>query len=175
MNPGHSVPQLLRPLSLLCAVAVCAVGAPRAEQLGTQIPLIDKGIATYYVEGHIEGAGVIDMLVDTGAGYTAINEITLEKLQKKGQATHVRDLMAKMANGKESRVPVYRISRLNIGGECELRDVEAVVLPGATRCILGLGTLKKVAPFMMSIAPRPSLSLSHCKKSLAQQSVGGLQ
>lgn len=164
-----------RVLSLLIVAGACHVNVLLAEELGTRVPLIDKGISTYYVEGHIDGAGVVDMLVDTGAGYTAINEVTLEKLKRNGLAEHVRDLMATMANGKSARVPVYRISRLNIGGECELHNIEAVVLPGATRCILGLGTLKKVSPFMMSMAPTPSLSLSHCKKSLAQQSVGGLQ
>ena len=174
MSPGLSA-ALCRPLPLLLAACLCRVEAPRAAELGTRVPLIDKGISTYYVEGHIAGAGVVDMLVDTGAGYTAINEVTLAKLKREGLAEHVRDLIATMANGKSSRVPVYRISRFNIGGACELHDVEAVVLPGSTRCILGLGTLKQVAPFMMSVEPTPSLSLSHCKKSLAQQSVGGLQ
>lgn len=164
-----------RALPLLIAVLLCRAEAPQAAELSTRVPLIDKGIATYYVEGHIEGAGVVDLLVDTGAGYSAINEITLAKLKRSGLAEHVRDLVATMANGKSSRVPVYRISRFNIGGECELHDIEAVVLPGATRCILGLGTLKMVAPFMMSVGDSPTLSLSHCKKSLAQQSVGGLQ
>lgn len=162
-------------LFLRFVVGLFSLNAAHAGELGTRIPLIDKGISTYYVEGHIEGAGVVDLLVDTGAGYTAINETMLSKLKGKGLAVHVRNLIATMADGKESIVPIYRISRFSIGGACELHDVEVVVLPGTTRCILGLGTLKRVSPFMVSLEPSPSLSLSHCNKSLSQSSVGGIQ
>jgi len=48
------------------------------------------------------------------------------------------------------------------------------VLPGTTRCILGLGTLKKVAPFMVSLEP-PRLSVSNCSKSLTQSAVGAVR
>lgn len=144
------------------------------QELDTHIPLIDKGIATYYVQGRIDGAGAIDLLVDTGAGYTAINQKTLKALKKKGLAQHVRDINATMANGSRTVVPIYRVERLEIGGSCEIHDVEVAVLPGATRCILGLGTLKKVAPFMVSLEP-PRLSVSNCKKSLTQSAVGAVR
>lgn len=148
--------------------------AARGGELTTQVPLIDKGIATYYVEGHIDGAGPVDLLVDTGAGYTAINEKTLAKLKKKGLANHVRNIRATMANGSQTVVPIYRVSKLDIGRACEVHDVEVAVLPGATRCILGLGTLKKVAPFMVSLDP-PSLSLSNCNQSLSRSAVGAIR
>ncbi len=145
-----------------------------AAELDTHIPLIDKGIATYYVQGRIDGAGAIDLLVDTGAGYTAINQKTLKVLRRKGLAKHVRDINATLANGSRTVVPIYRVKRLEIGGSCEIEDVEVAVLPGATRCILGLGTLKKVAPFMVSLEP-PRLSLSNCRKSLTQSAVGAVR
>jgi predicted aspartyl protease len=151
-----------------------AAGMPvQAGELDIHIPLRDKGIATYYVEGQIDGAGVIDLLVDTGAGYTAINEKTLRTLRRKGLATHIKDMSALLADGSRAVVPLYRIRKLNIGGSCEVHDVEVAVLPGKSRCILGLGTLKKVAPFMVSVDP-PQLSLSHCGKALSKGAVGAV-
>jgi predicted aspartyl protease len=145
---------------LIFASAIPALGG----ELDTHVPLRDKGIATFYVEGHIHGAGAIDLLVDTGAGYTAINARTVAALKQKGLATHIKDVTARLADGRRRVVPIYRIAKLNIGGSCEIHDVEVAVLPGRSRCILGLGTLKKVAPFMVSVDP-PSLSLSHCNSS----------
>jgi hypothetical protein len=63
------------------------------------------------------------------------------------------------------RVQVYRLSAINIGGQCWLRDVDAAVFPGKTRQILGLSALRKTSPFMFSMEP-PELSLSNCKASL---------
>jgi predicted aspartyl protease len=151
-----------------------AAGMPvQAGELDIHIPLRDKGIATYYVEGQIDGAGVIDLLVDTGAGYTAINEKTLRTLRRKGLATHVKDMSARLADGSRVVVPIYRVRKLNIGGSCEVHDVEVAVLPGKSRCILGLGTLKRVAPFMVSVDP-PRLSLSNCGKALSKGAVGAV-
>jgi predicted aspartyl protease len=142
---------------------ILGVGVPaQAGELDTRVPLRDNGIATFYVEGHIHGVGVIDLLVDTGAGYTAINERTITVLKRKGLATYIKDMGARLADGSRRVVSIYRISRLNIGGACEIRDVEVAVLPSGSRSILGLGTLKRVAPFMVSLDP-PSLSLSHCR------------
>ena len=162
-------------LHYLLLMQVLLVGGKLcAAELDTHVPLIDKGIATYYVQGRIDGADRVDMLVDTGAGYTAINQKTLKKLKRAGLAQHVRDITATMANGTRSVVPIYRVSKLNIGGSCEIHDVEVAVLPGATRCILGLGTLKRVAPFMVSLEP-PRLSLSNCNQSLTRSAVGAVR
>jgi predicted aspartyl protease len=155
----------------LLALSLGSVNGALSGELDTKVTLIDKGVSTLYVEGHIEGVGVIDLLIDTGAGYTAINEKTLKVLKKKGLATHLKDMAAKLANGNRVVVPIYHIERLNIGGTCEVRNVEVAVLPGESRCILGLNTLTKVAPFLVSVDP-PSLSLSHCQKALNQSTLG---
>ncbi|MEN8130069.1 MAG: retropepsin-like aspartic protease [Pseudomonadota bacterium] len=159
---------------VLFALSFISVKGALSGVLDTKVPLIDKGISTFYVEGQIGGAGVVDLLIDTGAGYTAINEKTLKTLKKKGLANHLRDITARLANGDSVVVPIYRIEKLNIGGSCEVRNVEVAVLPGDSRCILGLNTLKKVAPFMVSIDP-PSLSLSHCRKALNQNTLGAIR
>ncbi len=157
-----------------CLLVPMAAAPFSAEMPDTHIPLIDKGVATYYVRGTIAGIEHVDLLVDTGAGYSAINEKTLKRLKKAGLATHVRDIHATMANGTRSVVPIYRISRLNIGGHCEVHDIEVAVLPGRTRCILGLDTLKKLAPFMVSVDP-PRLSVSQCKKTVPQTAMGAVR
>jgi predicted aspartyl protease len=168
VNPMNSF--YINAIALL-SLSLGSVNGALSGELDTKVTLRDKGVSTLYVEGHIEGAGVIDLLVDTGAGYTAINEKTLKQLKRKGLATHIRDMTAKLANGDRVDVPIFQIERLDIGGSCEVRNVEVAVLPGESRCILGLSTLTKVAPFLFSVDP-PSLSLSHCQKALNKSTLG---
>lgn len=120
-----------------------------------------RGAATYYVPGEILGVGPVDLMVDTGSGYTTINEETLAALKQDGRAKYVKDLVGILANGSRMVVKVYKISALNIGGECWLKDVEAAVFPGRTRHILGLSALTKASPFIFSVNP-PKLVLSNC-------------
>lgn len=155
---------------LLFTGVFCFEGAISGE-LATEIPLLDKGISTYYVQGRIAGQDEIDLLVDTGAGYTAINEKTLKVLKKKGLAHHTRNVAATLADGKKVVVPIYMVDSLEIGGSCKISNVEVAVLPGNARCILGLTALKRVAPFMVSVDP-PAISLSNCDTSLDQNTLG---
>ena len=132
-----------------------------AEQFETKVPMRDKGVATYYVSGEIDGYGTVEFMVDTGSGYMTINEQTLLALLERNQAVYVRLLEAVLADGKRTQVPVYTLSRINIGGQCWVHNVEAAVFPGKTRQILGLSALKTVSPFIFSFDP-PELILSHC-------------
>lgn len=127
----------------------------------TLIPTLEKDSITYYVSGKIEGFGETEFMVDTGSGYTAINERALETLREAGTAEFVESVYGTMANGQEVELPVYRISSITIGDECIVRNVQAVVIPGKTRNILGLSALKQTAPFAMSVNP-PRLMLSQC-------------
>lgn len=132
-----------------------------AADFDTSIVMQSRGAATYYVPGEILGVGPVDLMVDTGSGYTTINEETLALLERDGQAKYVKDLVGILANGSRMVVKVYRISAMNIGGECWLKDVEAAVFPGKTRHILGLSALTKASPFIFSVNP-PKLVLSNC-------------
>ena len=89
---------------------------------------------------------------------------TLKKLQANNQATYVRDLIGILANGKKMRVPIYRISSLILGDDCELQNIEAAVFPGKTRQILGLNTLRKAGSFVFTFEPA-TLVLSQCGKA----------
>jgi predicted aspartyl protease len=90
-----------------------------------------------------------------------INQRTLDALAATGAAHYVKQLRGILADGSTREVPVYALSRMRIG-DCWLSDVEAAVLPGESRQILGLSALRKAAPFIFSVDP-PALSLSGCE------------
>lgn len=125
------------------------------------IPMQAGNAHTFYIDGKMGDSIEARFMVDTGSGFTIINQRTLEQLQSKRQAVYVKDLMGILADGSERRVPVYRISSLTLGGACELKNIEAAVFPGTTRQILGLSTLRRTGKFTFSFEPA-SLLLSHC-------------
>ncbi len=131
----------------------------------TIISMETTGASTYYVQGEIQGLGEVRMMVDTGSGYSTINEETLSVLKGQGKAEYVKDLVGILANGDKMVVKVYKISALNIGSNCWLENIEVAVFPGKTRQILGLSALKKTSPFTFSVDP-PELTLSNCVASL---------
>lgn len=133
----------------------------QADEFDSNIPMRDKGAATFYVDGEIHGVGEVDFMVDTGSGYMTINEDTLQVLETTGGATYVKELSGILADGSTMTVPVYRIAQMRIGPSCTLYDVEAAVFPGSTRQILGLSALRQAAPFIFSMDP-PKLVLSNC-------------
>lgn len=136
--------------------ATAAVGEPM-----TAVPMYDKGFSTYYVAGRIDGYGAAEFLVDTGAAYVILTEDALKALKARGQARYLRELSGVLADGSQITVPVFLIRGIHIGGNCEIHDVEATVVPQANRLVLGLSALRKAAPFTVSLEP-PSLALSDC-------------
>lgn len=147
-----------------------ASGSAIAADFDSHVPMRDKGAATYYVDGEIQGAGKVDLMVDTGSGYTVINEETLALLKALDEAVYVKELSGVLADGSTMTVPVYRIAQMRIGEACTLLGVEVAVFPGKTRQILGLSALRHAAPFIFSMNP-PQLVLSNCTAK-AEQSGG---
>jgi len=135
-----------------------------ADDFSTSIPLIEKGTETYYVTASV-GSAQFDLLVDTGAGFTALNRPLIEQLKVSGHARQIGSVEGIMANGDIYELPVYMISSLNIGG-CIVRDFEAAEMPPGTRNLLGLSALKKTAPFAFSVEPA-ELRLSNCGSTVA--------
>lgn len=125
------------------------------------VPMTIQGAATYYVKAYIHGLGQTDLMVDTGSGFSTINEHSLAILKQKGMVRYKKDLVGILANGNKMKVAIYTIASMNIGGNCLLKDVDAAVFPGKTRQILGLSALSKAAPFTFSVQP-PELSLTQC-------------
>lgn len=127
-----------------------------------EIPMESQGARTFYVQSSIQGSGESMLLVDTGSGHSVINEETLASLKLNGDAEFLKNLQGIMADGSTRIVPLYKISAITIGDGCVIRDVEAAVLPGNSRQILGISALQKAAPFGLSFDP-PTLSLSKCE------------
>lgn len=148
---------------LMYAGITSAITGAFAGDFDTSIPMQSKGAATYYIEGRLQGVGPIEFMVDTGSGYLTISRKVLSTLLRQQQARYVKDLVGVLANGNELVVPVYSIAELNLGGQCELTDVEAAIFPEESRFILGLSALQKAAPFIFSLDP-PALALSNCVK-----------
>ncbi|VAW75774.1 hypothetical protein MNBD_GAMMA15-2480 [hydrothermal vent metagenome] len=148
-------------LTKLCAVASLLVAGVVSAEAYKIIPMNQKSLATYYVQASMLGSGEVEFMVDTGAGYTTINEHTLEQLIEAENADFVGELTGVMADGSEIRLPLYRIKRLVLGEDCVLHDVDAAVFPEETRMLLGLSALEKASPFIFSTNP-PRLSLSNC-------------
>ena len=141
-----------------------------ADSEPQQIPMQTYGARTYYIESEIPGAGHFPMLVDTGSAYSVINEETLARLRDAGQAHYVKKLLGTMADGSERVIELYRISAINLGGNCLIKDVHAAILPGKARQIIGISTLMRTAPFAMSFDP-PILSLNQCTPQAQQASL----
>lgn len=146
------------------ALSFIEISSTCAANFENIIPMTQKHAQTFYVDSVIDGLGSTEFMVDTGSGYVTINEDTLAILKENGKAAYVKKLQGIMADGTTKEVNVYLISAINIGGNCEIRDVEAAIFPGKTRQILGLTALKKAAPFIFSFDP-PQLILSGCNLS----------
>lgn len=146
---------------LICVLICTTTQLVYAANLSTVIPLKDKGASTYYIDGVIEGYGNSEFMVDTGSGYTTINQDTLNILKAAGRAIYIKKLRGILADGTEKIVPVYRISKLQIGATCEISNIEAAIFPGNTRHIIGMNTLKKAGSFTFSFSP-PTLTLGNC-------------
>jgi predicted aspartyl protease len=141
-------------------VALCLL-SPTAKA-DIQVPILPhQELGTFYVQVAVAGALPEAYLVDTGAGFMTITDETLNRSRLAGTATYMRELSGQLADGTVLQVPVYRLDEIIVGEHCSLRDVEAAVLPGASRGLLGLSALRKAAPFEFSTTP-PSLRLSNC-------------
>ncbi len=147
----------------LTGVLAVALGAGTgfAREQEQRLALHSIGTQTYYVSAHIAGLGRVPMLVDTGAGFSALSQEVLNHLEGRGEAVFIKRFKGIMADGSQRTVPVYRIRWLRLGSGCGVRDIEVVVFPGARRQILGLSALRKLAPFSISLDP-PSITVSHC-------------
>ena len=135
-----------------------------AESVSVALMKHDAG--TFYVDGALQGYGDLRMLVDTGSSYLVISQKILEDLLASGGAEYSRKLEGIMADGSSRVIPVYRVAGLRLGPSCWVHDVEAAVLPGHTRPILGMNILARLSPFTFSADP-PQLGVQQCQLPIA--------
>ncbi len=148
---------------LLGPPGLSLVTSASAADFEITVPVVNRGSNTYYLDGVIEGLVSKPFLVDTGASYLTINEQELALLMQQGKATYLRDLSSRLADGSRRKVPLYRLSAIRLGDHCELYDVEAAVLSGSKRSLLGLNVLRRISPFIFAMDP-PRLILSNCRR-----------
>ncbi len=151
--------------------AIIAFPLIAAESELYQIPMYSHGSHTFYINSEISGTGEAPMLVDTGSGYSVINEETLARLDAKGEAEYISKVRGKMADGSEKIFPLYSIKTLTLGKDCRIFNVKAAVLPNNSRQIIGISTLIQAAPFSMSFQP-PLLTLSQCHRHQNVENIG---
>jgi clan AA aspartic protease (TIGR02281 family) len=109
------------------------------------IDIYKYSLETYYTNVNIYGVGKIRMMVDTGAGYTTINEVILLRLIEQDKTQYDSNLIGIMADGREVNVPLYLVT-MQIG-RCVLQNVEVAVFPYNTRTLLGLSVLNRFPSF----------------------------
>lgn len=124
-------------------------------------------LGTFYVHVAVAGQSLGAYLVDTGASYMTLTQEHLATLRSAGEASYLRDLEGRTADGRSMVVPLYRLTAITVDQGCVIRDVEAAVLPGSKRGLLGLSVLSKAAPFVFSMNP-PSLELSNCSELIGE-------
>ncbi|MFA5548320.1 MAG: retropepsin-like aspartic protease [Porticoccaceae bacterium] len=164
-RPSHRLTGLICIVLVHTLLPLHAWGAGDATQaLPRVIALTEKTTATFYLPALLGNGESAELLFDTGSGYLAINRTLLDKLAAEGQATYKRTINARLASGRVDRVPIYTISRLDLGGGCVLDQVDAAVLAGGGRNILGMNVLRRVESFSMSFSP-PRLTLTGCQRA----------
>lgn len=65
-----------------------------------------------YVPGLITGLGAVRWMVDTGSGHMTVNEEILALLKEHGLAHVVKNLRARLADGREREAPGYSIDAI---------------------------------------------------------------
>ena len=149
----------LLPVLLLVAGAVQAADAQEAAY--NVVPLQQQGAGAYYARVAFSPDVEASLLVDTGSSYVVLTTSTFNALKQSGPMRRLRKITAAMAGGRPVKAQVYEVPTLVIGESCELQAVEVVVLPGATRNILGLSALRRTGSFSMTFDP-PTLLLGDC-------------
>lgn len=143
---------------LLLAFGVATVSSATTKNL---IPMQNIGLGTYYVNVKLADMPESQFMVDTGSGYTTINEESLAYLKQRDRVTYIKDIRGVLANGNTHVVEVWEVSSITLNDQCTLNNVKVAVFPGKTRQILGLSALKKAAPLELNFDP-PTLSLASC-------------
>lgn len=124
------------------------------------IALNSSGAGSLLINASIGGRQE-EFLLDTGAAMVTISRRLHRHLESNGVSTPVREVAARLADGRLRTMSVHRIESLDIGSGCVLSDVEVLVAPGEGRNLLGLNALSRFAPFTLSLQPM-SLELSNC-------------
>lgn len=142
------------------ALSMPTLAAPAGS---TRAPLFSGSGGALELDARI-GGETVRLLLDTGAGMVTISSDLFRRLERHGGVTHLREVGARLADGRIRQMSVYRLPALSISG-CDLGAVEAIVVPGEGRNLLGMNALAQAAPLTLNLAPSPNLVLGGCSHS----------
>jgi len=125
------------------------------------IPLLVSSAKTFYIEAAIGDLSSSKFMLDTGSGYTTINQASFDALKKQNKLQFVKKVAGILADGSQRIVEIWQVESLTLNGICKLKNIQVAFMPSTNRQILGLTTLTKLAPFTVSLNP-PQLTLSNC-------------
>lgn len=162
---------MLKTAPLLFLAALLMGASPAWSQTVVVMPLIANTSGAFQADLSLNG--IHDrFLLDTGAAMLTINQDLYERSARAGGAQKMREVAARLADGRIRRFDVYRFDTVELADGCSIPGVEAVVVPGKGRNLLGLNVLTRFAPFSMAVDP-PSVGLSGCENlGLVQTSPG---
>lgn len=160
---------LLRSWIGLLLMLTVGLPAQAADLNAAQTVALERHAAgTFYLNAQIQGAGDMQLLVDTGSSFLVLGEDVLQSLEQQGLARLRHKVRGRMADESVRIVPIYTVSALRLGESCWLHDVQAAAFPAGSRPILGMRALERLAPFTMSMSPA-SLNLNQCQLEIAEQ------
>lgn len=133
-----------------------------------ELPLSAGAGGAFELAMNIDGVATT-FLLDTGAAMATINSKLFRSISDRGTVRKVREVAARMADGRTRRLEVYEIDALHLVGGCDLGPTEVIVVPGSGRNLLGLNVLANFAPLTLSMSP-PSLGLSNCTPATVARS-----
>mgnify|MGYP001821881387 FL=1 len=143
------------------ALCYAAMSLPAlAEDAGHAVQLERSGAGSLYIQAEIGGVPA-RFLVDTGAGMVTVDRALFKRMRASGDVREVRQVAARLANNRLQLMTVYEVSRLLVGGSCNLGPIEIAVMDGKGRNLMGLSALGRAAPFTIHTSP-PSITLSGC-------------
>ncbi len=147
---------------LLLLLLLLSPGSLLAESAGEapRVPLYGGSGGALEIDANV-GDESVRFLLDTGAAMVTISTELLRRVEHQRGVTQVREVGARLADGRIRLMPVYRLPQLSVSG-CELGTVEAIVVPGKGRNLLGLNALAQAAPLTLNLTPSPNLVLGGC-------------
>ncbi len=145
-------------LALACVLGALLIanGAGASET----VALHPSQAGTLYLDAHT-GGDPVSFLLDTGAGISSVTRDQLIALTGDKHPRPVREIGARLANGKIELLEVFEIDHFHVG-RCDIGTIEVAVAKRGGRNLLGLGALRAAGPFAIEFAT-PSLTLERCQ------------
>ncbi|WOJ97437.1 retroviral-like aspartic protease family protein [Congregibacter brevis] len=153
---------LQRYLSALFFVSLFTQTSAALAEQTVELPLSKSSGGALELSMVVDGQPAM-FLLDTGAAIVTINSAVFASINDRESLRKVRQVAAKMADGRTRRLDVYEIEALHLVGGCDIGLTEVLVVPGSGRNLMGLNALAQFAPLTLSMDP-PALGLSNCTK-----------